>query len=106
MVNQVGGNLLQSAFTTDNGFLACPFRKAFLSLGQFVSFGDFFNPFIQNFPVIFREFDLRKTAFVINAYRCAVFYRLLNVIDINIITENRLRVFIFLFNRSAGKTDK
>ena len=53
VLDNVGGDLLQAAGATHHGFLARPFGKAPLAVGQFVVFGDFFHTLIQQFLVGF-----------------------------------------------------
>ena len=82
---------------------AAPLRLEFLLLGQFLAFSDFLK-----LRVKLRQFggvqaELGNAALVLDRHRGLVGNGALNIVDGNVIAENRPRVRIRLFDGRAGE---
>ncbi|MBV6514226.1 MAG: hypothetical protein FMNOHCHN_03816 [Ignavibacteriaceae bacterium] len=106
VIHQIFGNFLQSVGVAYNGFQACPFCPHLLAVAQFFAFGEFFKLFVKTYFFVFVKMDFCQTAFIENRNGGFVVYGLLNVVNVHIVTENGLGVFVGGFNGRTCETYK
>ncbi len=71
--------------------------------GFFLVLGEFFHRVIDDRHLVRVEFQLGKSSFVINRHRRAIFLRLLDVVDMDIVAEDRARIPVLQGYRRTGK---
>ena len=92
MVDQVGGDELEALLRADDGGQLRPLRlQAFLAF-DLLAFGDLLEVGVDLGAFGLREFQLRQPAFVVDRHRGAVFDRASDVVDADVVAEDRPRV--------------
>jgi hypothetical protein len=88
---QVGRRQPQPLLRADDSSQLRPLRlEAFLAFDLF-AFGDLFEVGVDLRPFGLGEFELRQPAFVVERHSGAVFDRALNVVDADVVAEDRAR---------------
>ena len=106
MLHQILGNEADPFLRAHDRFQRRPLALEFLFVFQFLAFGRFLEIRV-NFRLLLRfQFQLRQATFVVDRDRGLVFDRPLDIIDGDILTENRARVRVRLFDRRAGEPDE
>src|SRR5450755_3603005 len=101
----VGGDLLDAIFRSHQGFQATPFALELFFLILLSTLGDLIEARVDLWPFAFVQFERNRARFIINAHRCSIFYRAVNVVDIDVLAEDGARVPVAFFNRRAGEAD-
>jgi len=96
--DQIPGDLGQAVGCADQPFHLGPTGDETLSLLDFFGFGELFNLLVEAGPLLFGQFELNEPVFVIDGDGRTVFDGAFDVIDADVVAEDRAGVAVFCFD--------
>ena len=106
MLDDVPGDELQALLGADDGLELRPLGLELLLAIDLLAFGGFLEVRVDLRPLGLVERELREAALVVDRHRGAVFHRPLDVVDADVVAEDRARVRVRQLDRRAGEADE
>ena len=97
---------LDALVGADQCFDRRPFRLEFFRLGQTIVFEHLLDFGVDLWLFVFVQNDARDAAFVIDRHRRPILHRAGNVVNVDIVAEDRRRVAVVAFDGRAGEADE
>ena len=105
MGNDVFSQVLNPVNVANNRFQFCPLGFGFLFLGNFFVLLKFFVKLFNESSAVFIEVYFGQAALIKNLNGSAIFYRIFDIVAVDVATENLRSIDICAFNRSASETN-
>ncbi len=106
VVDEVSGDHAQASLGPDNRLELRPFGlQLLLAFGLFL-FGDLLELLVDPGLLLLGQVELRQSALVVDGDRGLVRHRALDVVDVDVVTEDGACVAVVKLHRRAGERDE
>ena len=106
MLHEICRDGFDSAWVSDNRFELSPLRLRFLARSFFFASGQFFKLLVEFCDLVFVQIQFCEARLVENPHSCTVFHCLLNVVNVDVVSEDCWGGSIVSFDWGARKSNE